>query len=367
MKILILGNATRQLILFRGDLIKEIIEREHEVHACAPEPDEDNAIAAMGAHFHQLPMSRAGTNPFADIKLMRNYKKLIRDIKPDVLFCYTIKPNVYGGWAGKKQGVSRIVLMVEGLGNAFVQSAGIKRKLLRKLLINLYRRAGKVCDRMIFLNLDDQRDFVNFKIIPKEKASIVNGIGVNMEHYQPSPLPSEPVFLMVSRLLREKGVMIYLEAASIIKQKYPHVRMLLVGPYENNSFAVTEDDIRPYIERGAVEYFGAQKDVRPFYAQASVVVLPSYREGVPRTLLEAMACQRAVITTDVPGCREAVIHGETGLLIPPRDVNALASAMGRLLINSEEVVRMGRAGFAYCAEKYEITKINTRIIALLGL
>lgn len=366
MTVLILGNNTRNIVNFRGDLIREMVGRGHEVHACAPEPDGDGGVRGLGAHFHQLPMNRTGTNPFADMGLMRKYKKIIREIRPDVLFCYMAKPNVYGGPAGRKAGVRHIVLMVEGLGNVFVPSKGLKRKLLRWLLVRLYRRAGKRCDRMIFLNPDDRSDFIGMEIVPPEKAAMIDGIGVNMEHYAPSPLPDKPAFLMVSRLLREKGVLLYLEAASIVKREYPDVRVMLVGGYENNGFGMTPQDMRPYIESGGVEYLGEQKDVRPFYAQASVVVLPSYREGMPRTVLEAMASKRAVIATDVPGCRAAVVSGKTGILTPPDDARMLAIAMKRLIENPEEAHSMGRAGYARCIERYEVSKVNAKILELLA-
>jgi glycosyltransferase involved in cell wall biosynthesis len=293
---------------------------------------------------------------------------MIDMVKPDVLFCYMAKPNVYGGPAGRKAGVRRIVLMIEGLGNVFVPSKDIKRKLLRGLLVALYRRAGKRCDRMIFLNHDDRKEFIEMGIVPQEKAEVIDGIGVNMQHFTPAPLPEKPAFLLITRLLREKGVLLYLEAAAMIKRYKPDVRIMLVGPYENNAFAITEEDIRPYIKNGVVEYFGEQKDVRPFLAQASAFVLPtSYREGLPRTILEAMACQRAVITTDMPGCRGTVIPCKTGLIIKPGDVTELVQAMKRLVDNPEEARRMGMEGYARCAEEYEVTKVNAQMIELLGL
>ncbi len=368
MRVLILASNTRSLTAFRGDLIKEMTGRGHEVHTCGPEPDQDGAVRALGAYFYHLPMNRAGTNPLADMRLMKMYEGIIRQVKPDLLFCAMAKPNVYGGPAGKKAGVGRVVLMVEGLGNLFVPDGSIKRGLLRKVLVGLYRRAGKKCDRMIFLNPDDREDFIGMNIVPQAKTALINGIGVNMGHYTPEPPPKKPAFLMVSRLLREKGVMVYLEAAAMLKRDCPHARIMLVGPYENNRFSITEDDLRPYIESGTVEYFGEQKDVRPFYAQASAFVLPtSYREGLPRVILEAMACQRAVITTDMPGCRGTVIPDETGLIIPPRDAAALAQAMKRLAENPDDARRMGMKGYARCAEKYEVSKVNAQMVELLGL
>lgn len=367
MKVLILASNTPSLTSFRGDLIREMIRIGHEVHACAPEPDENGAVASLGVRFYQLPMNRTGTNPFEDMGLVGKYKGIIRRIAPDLVLCSMIKPNVYGGPAARKARVGRIVLMVEGLGNVFVPSEGFKRKLLRKLVIWLYRRASRCCDRIIFLNPDDHADFIQMGIVPRAKTAIIDGIGVNMSYYQPSHVPEKPAFLMISRLLREKGVMLYLEAAATVKREYPNIRIMLIGAYENSSFALTKEDLNPYIQSGIVEYLGVQTDVRPFYAQTSVVVLPSYREGMPVTLMEAMACQRAIITTDVPGCRQSVIPGKTGLLIPPNDAQALADAMKLLIDDPEAVRRMGHEGHARCTEKFEVSQITGQMIKLLGL
>lgn len=367
MKILILAGYTRSLAIFRGNLIREVIAKGHEVHASASEPDEGGLLHDMGLIFHQLPMARRGTNPLADLRLKKSYEKLIREVGPDVLFCYTIKPNIYGAMAGRAAGVERIVTMVTGLGNVFVSEKGIRRKLVRLAVVALYRKAARDCSCMIFQNPDDRRRFVDMRIVREEKTRLVDGSGVDMQYYRPSPLPAEPVFLMVSRLLREKGVMEYLNAARIVKKEQPEARFLLVGPYEDSGFALTEEDLRPYIQEGCVEYLGETGDVRPYYAMASVVVLPSFREGTPRTVLEAMACGRAVITTDAPGCRETVQHEKTGLLVPVGDAPALAEAICRMIRSPERVKDMGGAGLAYCRERYEVGKVNKTMLAILGL
>lgn len=367
LRVLIIAGYTRSLLKFRGDLIRDMIAKGHEVHACAPEPDEGGLLRDLGVAFHQLSMKRTGTNPFADLRLKNEYQKLITEVKPDLLFCYTIKPNIYGAMAGKKANVKRIVIMVTGLGNTFVSVKGIKRKLLRAIVIHLYRKAANACSCVIFQNPDDRGEFVDMRIVCEEKTALVNGSGVNMAYYAPTPLPNEPVFLMVSRLLREKGVPEYLEAARMVKNERSSARFLLVGPYENNEYALNEADLQPYVQDGSIEYLGETKDVRPYYEMASVVALPSYREGTPRTVLEAMACGRAVIATDVPGCRETVVHQKTGLLIPARDRQALASAMVWMIDHPQEAKDMGQAGLAYCREKYEVGEVNAHMLAILQL
>ncbi|MDR0596309.1 MAG: glycosyltransferase family 4 protein, partial [Clostridiales Family XIII bacterium] len=368
MRIIVAAGYTESLANFRYDLLKELVALGHEVHACGAEPD-SGKLADIGVEFHQVPMDRQSTNPAADMGLIRRYGKLMRGIKPDLALCYTIKPNVYAAPEAKKAG-ARVFTMITGLGNTFVPG-GAKRRLILPIVKKLYRRSAAVSDRVIFQNPDDREEFLREGIIPAgiggEKAALVNGSGVNMRHYAPMPPSGKPVFFMAARLLREKGVVEYIEAARMVKAEYPNAEFRLAGGYESAGFALGQSDLRPYIDDGSIEYLGELADVRPQYGDAMVYVLPSFREGTPRTVLEAMSCGRAVITSDAPGCRETVVPGRTGLLVPPGDPKKLADAIRYFIEHPDKAREMGLAGLEYCKGKYEVGAVNRQMLDIMGL
>jgi glycosyltransferase involved in cell wall biosynthesis len=369
MRILVAAGYTKSLIHFRRELLKDMLALGHEVHACGAEPDEGGGLSGMGVVFHRVPMDRQSANPASDMGLMSRYRKLMKEVRPDVALCYTVKPNVYAAPEAKKAG-ARVFTMVTGLGNTFVPG-GLKRSLVLSAVKHLYRRSFKTSDRTIFQNPDDRRDFIEAGIIApqlaEEKTAIVNGSGVNMQHYTPSPAGDRPVFFMAARLLREKGVIEYIEAARMLKSTHPDAEFRLAGSYEDAGFALKPEDLQPYIEDGSVVYLGELADVRPQYAESMAYVLPSYREGTPRTVLEAMACGRAVITSDTSGCRETVIPGETGLLVPVGDAAKLAEAMSGFIGQPDKAAKMGRAGLRYCERKYEVGAVNKQMLRIMGL
>lgn len=214
---------------------------------------------------------------------------------------------------------------------------------------------------------DDKSEFINNGLLGKEKAVIINGSGVNLEKFKPVKLPQENTFLFIGRLIKDKGIMEYLEACKIVKTKYYDVRCLLVGPYDSNPSALKPEELKPYIDGEIIEYFGEKKDVRPFIAQCSTYVLPSYHEGTPKTVLEAMAMGRPIITTDAPGCRETVIDGLNGFLVPVKDSEKLARKMIWMIEHKEEVEKMGQESRKICEEKFDVNKVNEVILKTMGL
>jgi glycosyltransferase involved in cell wall biosynthesis len=372
MRILIAAGFTKSLMNFRYDLMKEMCGLGHEITATGPEPLEGIGLSDIGVDFIMTPMDRQSANPASDMKLIGRYRDLMARVRPDVVLCYTIKPNVYAAPEARKAG-ARVYTMVTGLGNTFIarDGAGIKRRITRAAVKRLYRKSARASERVIFQNPDDLRDFVDFGIIAAAdvdaKTAIVNGSGVNMDWFMPSPIPEKPVFLMAARLLREKGVIEYISAARALKTRYPEAECLLAGPFENAEWALKESDIKPYIGDGSISYLGEVSDMREAYARSAIYVLPSYREGTPRTALEAMACGRAVITSDAPGCRETVVPGKTGLLVPPGDIEALEAAMSALAGDMELARSMGREGYVYCKEKYEVGKVNQSMLSIMDL
>ncbi|MEL7608279.1 MAG: glycosyltransferase family 4 protein [Bacillota bacterium] len=367
MKVLVLASYTRSLITFRGDLIRDMIANGHTVITCAPEEDDTGEIARLGTRFVQLPFLRAGINLLAEIKLMADYKQLFLREKPDVVFCYTIKPNVYGPPSAKGTCDAKIYIMVTGIGNAFLSGNGLKGAFLKTVSKALYRHAIQCCERVIFQNPDDRNDFLSMGLVKPEQIELVNGSGVNLTYFQAGPLPEQPVFLMIARLLREKGVFEYLEACRLLRKSGSSAICALLGPYEQRENAITPEDIQPYIDDKSVVYWGETRDVRPFLAKCSVLVLPSYREGTPRSILEAMACGRAVIASDVPGCRETVEHGTNGYLVPAKQPAALADAMKKLVDSPETIAQMGQESLNICRTKYDVQLVNREMLHILGL
>lgn len=198
------------------------------------------------------------------------------------------------------------------------------------------------------------------------KAVIINGSGVNLEKFQPTPIPSEPAFLFIGRLIKDKGIVEYLEASKAIKGRYPNVRCLVVGPFDSNPSSLTPEELQPYIYDGIIEYFGEQADVRPFITQCSTYVLPSYHEGTPKTVLEAMAMGRPIITTDAPGCRETVQQGVNGYLVGVQDVQGLTQKMEHLIANPELCKKLGEASLKIAREKYDVKRVNQDILHTMG-
>ena len=291
---------------------------------------------------------------------------LIRKVRPGLVVNYTIKPNIWGSIAARMAGVPACS-MVTGIGYMMIESAGMKQRLVEMVAKRLYAAALAKNPVVIFQNNDDVEDFVSAGIIDRGQARTVRGSGVNLEQFAPVPLPPAPVFVMVARLLRSKGVLIYAEAAREVRRQHPEARFLLVGMTDPGPDGVSNAEIGDWSDYG-VEYLGPKADVRPSISESSVFVLPSYyREGTPRSALEAMAMGRAIITTDAPGCRETVRQGENGYLVPVRDIGALRDAMIRLVENEAARAAMGQASLAIAREIFDVHKVNRELFRHLGI
>lgn len=366
MKVLIIAGYTPSLINFRGDLITEMVKSGHEVIAMGPEVGYEDELNRLGAKFIQLPLKRASSNPFEDILLINRIRRILKREQPDIVLGYTIKPVIYGSIAAKIAGIKNIFSMVTGLGYVFL-ATGLKGTIIRKISKTLYKVAFRCCDKVFFQNPDDMNEFINNKLIQQQQCVLVHGSGVNLKKFRPTPLPKKPVFLMICRILKDKGVREYLEAAKRVKQDYPEACFQLLGPFDKNPNSLNYKDIEPYILDGSIEYLGETKDVRSFIGKCSIYVLPSYREGTPRTVLEAMAMSRPIITTDAPGCRETVIDGKNGFLIPVRDVKTLSEKMSWFIENQDKVDTMAKNSLDMCQTKYDVDKVNNLILKVLGL
>ena len=367
MTFLLISPKNRTVYNFRGDLIKEIIAKGYNVVVTGPDRTDVEKIEALGAKFVEIPMNKTGTSVLADIKYCRNLYTLMKSLHPDVTLGYTVKPVVYGAIAAHLAGVKKIFGMVTGGGYTFT-SKSLKAKLLGFLVRTLYRIGFCVTDRVIFQNGDDLEEFCCKRLTKRSKCSIVNGSGVNMEHFSPAPLPEQPSFFMLSRLLKSKGVCEYLEAAKIVKRSYPEAKFYLLGKYETSmQDAVSKEYVEAFLSDGTVVRFEETADVRPYYEMCNVYVLPSYREGTPRTVLEAMAMGRAVITTDTNGCRETVENEKNGYLVPVSDVQALAERMSLFCTDPSACVSMGKESLRLCQEKFEVAAVNRNMMEIMAL
>jgi glycosyltransferase involved in cell wall biosynthesis len=374
MKIVVIGGYAPSLVNFRGPLLARMAELGHQVHALAPAhvPDVAPRLEAMGVDYHMIPLNRRGLNPLADIGSLLHLKQVLVRIKPDVVLSYTFKPVVYGSLAARMAWVGsgkRVYAMITGLGYAFTEEAGLKRRILFNVAKGMYKSGINACDGVIFQNPDDENFFRRLGVVPERvRTTVVGGSGVDLEHYAEAPQPAGPSFLCLSRLLRSKGVALYAEAAARLKARHPEAVFRLAGPPEEGGDAVTPDEIAAWRAAGALEVLDPVEDVRPLLADAGVYVLPShYREGTPRSILEAMSMGRAVITTDAPGCRETVVPGENGLLVPPRDADALEQAMERFILDPALAPAMGAAGRSLARARFDVRAVNDAILSFMEI
>ena len=367
MKFILISPKNRTAYNFRGNLIQDIISKGWEVIVTGPNNLDVDKIESMGARFVKIPMEKTGVNPVSDIKYVLALKKLFKEEKPDVTFGYTIKPVIYGAVAAKLAKVKHRYSMVTGAGYVFAAKTA-KAKIIRIIVKMLYKIGFSCADKVVFMNADDLNEFTENKLLKKDKCCLVNGSGVDMQRFERADLPEEPVFFMLSRALKCKGVMEYLEAAEKVKEAHPQIRFMFLGEIdESMQDSLKSEEVSYFIDKGVIEYYPENPDVRSFYKECSVFVLPSYREGVPRTVQEAMALGRPIITTDAPGCKETVIDGKTGFIVPVKDVDALAKAMCRFIEAPELIKTMGEESFNLCKEKFDVHKVNRVLLRHLEI
>lgn len=381
MRIVVIGSWAPSLIKFRGPLLAAMVRRGHEVTAMAPEAragagdaaaaggDIAAQLAAIGVRFEPIALDRAGIDPAADAAALAGLVRRLRARRPDLVLGYTIKPVIYGSLAARLAGVPRRAAMITGMGSALVSARTPKQRLVAALVRRLYRAALAQCQVVVFQNADDRDELGRLGALPPDaRVAIVRGSGVDLAHYAPSPLPpGPPVFLFLGRLLRDKGIHEYVAAARTVRARVPSARFQIAGWLDPNPEALTRRELDAIVADGTVEYLGATDDVRPLLAAAHALVLPSYREGTPRSVLEAMSMNRAVITTDVPGCRDTVVDGDSGLLVPARDAGELAKAMLLLATTPALIARIAAAGRARAVALYDADKVAASMLDALGL
>lgn len=368
-----ISGMSRSLMRSFAPLIKSLLVKAIDVSVLAPDVDREKSqvIHGGGARPVMISLDRTGMNPLHDIISLVSMSQILRRSRPGAVLGLSTKPVIYGSLAAWLAGVPRRYALVAGLGYVFTDDGapqGLKRRALRRLVTLLYRMAFRVCDCVFFHNADDLETFVGHGLLPRAKAELTTGSGVDLDEFRPAPLPDGPVtFLLIARLLREKGIREYVEAARILRARGVQAQFLLLGDVDSNPGSLKRDEAMSWLSEGLIEWPGEVEDVRPWIARSHVYVLPSWREGVPRSTQEAMAMGRPVITTDAVGCRETVEDGVNGFLVPVRDAAALAAAMLRFIENPALIESMGRESRRLAEERFDVHKINAIILDAMGI
>ncbi|WP_286739787.1 MULTISPECIES: glycosyltransferase family 4 protein [Acinetobacter] len=374
-KFVMVGTTAACFYGFRAELIKSLSSKDITVYAFTTDNDalELDKISRLGAIPISYQLNRGGLNPLADMLATYKLAQQIKQLKPDLVFSYFSKPVIFGTLAAKIAKVPKIIGMLEGLGYTFTdQPNGLssKTKLIKAIQVFLYKLALPKLDQLILLNHDDKTDLLISNDIAVKQTYILGGIGLDLNQYKYSPATKDlPIqFLFIGRLLKEKGIHDFIAAAQIVKEKFPQTIFTVLGGIdEANLGALTQGELTQYIDQNVIDYPGHVENIAERIKQSHVFVLPSYREGVPRSTQEAMAIGRPVITTDVPGCRDTVIDGVNGFLVPKWDPQALAEKMIYFIEHPEQVRMMGDQSHKIAIEKFDAEKVNQRLLQILGI
>lgn len=368
-KIAVLQALDATVLGFRGHLLDEMVDRGHEVAVYLPKaaPRVAEALRVMGIECREIGWSGQGITPAGDAKSLNRLRRAFRATNVDMVFACSAKPVIHGSLAARFAGVRDMFAMIEGVGYTF-SSTDLRARCVRPLVTGLYRISLSLNRKVFFLNPDDRELFCHMGLVKgPEQCVLLNGIGVDLTAFRPAPLPARPAVLMIARPLKDKGVREYAAAARIVKARHPDVAFRLLGIADGHPDAIPERDLQAWVQEGLIEHLGWLDDVRPAIAAATLFVLPSYREGTPRTTMEALAMARPVVTTDVPGCRETVVHGSNGYIVPARDVPALAEAIERFISNPEQALPMGQASRRLAELKYDVRAVDQLILETMQL
>ena len=372
-KFLLIASYSDSLIEFRGPFLQALLSEGIEVSVVAPDLPKNASVRQkledMGVKVYEIALNRTGINLISDLKTVYQLWRLMLRIKPYYVMGYTIKPVIYGSFAAWLARVPKRFALITGLGYAFTdESDGSLRSLVRIIVCRLYKIALNKVEKVFFQNPDDESFFLQEGIIGSlGNTCVVNGSGIDLSQYKVAPFLNQSVFLLIARLLGDKGVREYVEAARRIKMKYPKAKFELVGWIDENPDAIDQSELDNWINQGTINFKGKLNDVKPEIAACSVYVLPSYREGTPRTVLEAMSMGRPIITTLAPGARETVIDGYNGFLVSVKAVDELVEAMLKFIEEPKLAFSMGKCSRKLAEEKYDVHKVNEVMFKEMGI
>ncbi|SEL39130.1 Glycosyltransferase involved in cell wall bisynthesis [Colwellia chukchiensis] len=369
MKILIIGAYPNSIIGFRGNLIRHFIAAGHQVTVMSA-PASADVIAqlhALGASFRPYRVARNGLNPFIDLQTLLDIKRAYHAIAPDKVLAYTIKPIIWGGIAAHITRFDNFNAMITGLGYAFEKGNWLRNSV--SLIVKcLYKFSLLKAQNVIFQNQDNRQCFIDLGLARAEQCYRVFGSGIDTQEFKQQPLPTgEVTFLLIARLLGDKGIREYAQAARIVKQTYPQAKFQLVGPYDSSPDKISAAEVAQWQAGGQLDYLGAVDDVKPYLAACHIYTLPSYHEGLPRTVLEAMSIGRAILTTDTVGCRDTVVAGANGYLVPVRDVDALVQRMLWFIEHPERWPQMANSSRRMAEGQFNVAEVNAQIAKILAL
>lgn len=361
MKVLLITPTSQQVLLFRAYLIKKLQANGFDVAVLTFDDENKEEILDKNIEFYCISDKNRSINPFKILSLKRRYYKEIKTIKPDIVFTFMLKPNIFGTRAAKKARVKNIFSMVEGAGDVFINN-GLKWKIIRFVVCKLYKKSFKTCKKVFFLNNDDKTEFVVRKLVKEEQCEIIHGIGIDIDKFSYKPIKNHKTFLMIARMLKTKGVYEYCQCARAIKQKYPEAMFNYLGA----EGTIRLSDIQEYIDDGSINYLGTTKDVRPYIEECTANILPSYREGFGLVNAEAAAVGRLSITGQTIGTRDTVVDGETGFLIPIKRADTIKERVIWCIEHPVEVEQMSKNARLFAEINFDQEKINDKILSVIN-
>jgi len=367
MNILIIGAYPNSIVGFRGQLIQSWVKEGHKVTVMSADAEAEviEKVCLLGANFRPYKVQRNGLNPLSDLQTLFELYRAIKACKPDKILAYTIKPIIWGGIAARFYKKSDFYAMVTGLGYAF-EKGSFKRSIVNVIAKGLYRYSLKRVTGVIFQNTDNLQTFVDQKLVKKEKTHRIFGSGVDLAEYSQTPLPAgAPVFLLVARLLGDKGIREYAEAAFNVKKQYPDTRFQLLGPEDSSPDGICAEELAQWTKTGTIEYLGVTNHVLPFVQQCHIYTLPSYHEGLPRSVLEAMSVGRPILTTTASGCRDTVLNERNGKLVSPKDSQQLEDQILWFIENRDAWENMADESRAIAEDIFDVHKVNRHINSII--
>lgn len=361
-KILLICNTSQNIYTFRLPLIKKLQQEGYDVSTITFDNDYEDVLKDEGIKLYYTNDKNRSLNPLKILSLKNRYYKIIKDVQPDVVFTFQLKPNAFGLTAAKKAGVKIIYAMVEGAGDAFIKT-GLKWKLIKAVVKSFYRRAFKNAQKVFFLNNDDKNEFEDLKLVKPEQSVVINGIGVDLDKFGFKKVDKKSnKFIMIARMHKTKGVFEYCKCAELVKKSHPEAKFMYLG----GEGSVKVADIQQYIDNGSINYLGTTKDVRPYIEESLMLMLPSYREGIPMTIMEAEAMGRGIIASNRIGCKDTVEEGYNGYLVEQQDFETMAKHCIAVLEDKNLAVELGKNARQFAEERFDQKIINQQIFEIIN-